>query len=139
MAGNEWDLPEIGLRRLSGADMRSFWDMYIAARQDVRYAWGNVYSRWRVVPGTEHNLSLYLTNRSVGLFVRGRRGVPLAATRTALSPRAFELSRTLGARLDDEAPLLRSVRVTTIDPSTWGRAHDWLRSSEAEYLEALAG
>lgn len=138
MMPNEWDLPEIGLRRLSAADMRRFWDIYLAASPDIRYGWGNVFSRWRAVPGTELNLSLYITNRSVGLFVRGRRGMPLSATRVELAPRAARLQRVLGARLNDEAPLLRNLRLTTIDPSTWARGHEFLRAGEADYLAALA-
>lgn len=138
MSRNEWDLPEIGLRRLSAADMRRFWELFAAARPDVRYGWGNVYSRWRAVPGTEFNLSLYITNRSVGLFVRGLRGVPLSATRVALAPGARRLERVLRAALDDEAPLLRSLRVVTTDPSAWQAAHEWLGACEAEYLAALA-
>jgi hypothetical protein len=138
LSRNEWDLPEIGLRRLSAADMRRFWDIYLAAKPDIRYGWGNVFSRWRAVPGTELNLSLYITNRSVGLFVRGRRGMPLSATRVELAPRAAELERMLGARIDDEAPLLRKLRLTTNDPSTWQGGHEWLRASEADYLAALA-
>ena len=134
---NEWDLPEIGLRRLSGADMRRVWDIFLAARPDVRYGWGNVFSRWRAVPGTDLNLSLYITNYSVGLFVRGVRGVPRSATRAQLAPRARALEAALGASLDDEAPLLRNFPLVTTDSSTWSRGHDWLRASEAEYLAVL--
>lgn len=134
---NEWDLPEIGLRRLSQADMRRFWDIFVAARPDVRYQWGNVFARWRAVPDTDLNLSLYITNHSVGLFVRGLRGVPRAATCAALEPRRRELERALRARLGDECPLLRNFPLTTTDPSTWARAHEWLRAAEAEYLAVL--
>ena len=135
---HEWDLPEIGLRRLSALDMRRFWDGFIAMRPGIRYGWGNVYSRWRAVPGTELNLSLYITNHSVGLFVRGQRGTPLSATRFSLQPRARELERELGAELHAEAPLLRNLPLATTDPSTWSRGHEWLRASEAEYLAVLA-
>jgi len=134
---HEWDLPEIGLRRLSQADMRRFWDMFLAARPDIRYQWGNVFARWRAVPGTDLNLSLYITNRSVGLFVRGLRGVPRSATCAALEPRRRVLERALDARLDDECPLLRNFPITTTDPSTWRRAHEWLHANEAEYLKVL--
>ena len=80
-AVNEWDLPEIGLRGLTARDRKMFWDGFVALRPEIGYRWGNTFSRWRVVPGTEFNLSLYITNRSVGLFVRGVRGTPLSATR----------------------------------------------------------
>ena len=134
----EWDLPTIGLRNLSFADRRRFWDAYRASRPKVRYAWGNTFSRWRAVPGSAFNLSLYITNHSVGLFVRGERGVPLSATRAALVGRSAEFEAALGARVNDEAPLLRSLPLATTDPATWTRAFDWLARCEAEYLAALA-
>jgi hypothetical protein len=137
-ARHEWDLPEIGLRGLSHRDRKMFWDGFIAQRPEVVYAWGNTFSRWRAVPGSEFNLSLYITNRGVGLFVRGVRGTPLLATRASLEPRRKELERRLRAALDDECPLLRNLPLATTDPSTWGLAHDWLRQSEADYLKALA-
>lgn len=132
---NEWDLPEIGLRGLSGADRKRFWDGFVATRPGVVYAWGNTFSRWRVVPDTEFNLSLYITNRSIGLFVRGVRGTPLAETRARLSPRKLELETK--AAIDDECPLLRNHRVTTTNPATWKGAYTWLAASEAEFLAAL--
>lgn len=135
---HEWNLPEIGLRRLSALDMRRFWDGFIAIRPGIRYGWGNVYSRWRAVPGTELNLSLYITNHSIGLFVRGQRGTPLSATRAGLQPRARELERALGAEVHAEAPLLRNMPLATTDPSSWSRGYEWLRESEAEYLAVLA-
>ena len=110
---HEWDLPEIGLRRLSALDMRRFWDGFIALRPGIRYGWGNVYSRWRGVPGTELNLSLYITNHSVGLLVRGRRGTPLSVTRAGLQPRARDLERALGAEVHAEALLLRNLPLAT--------------------------
>jgi hypothetical protein len=137
-AVNEWDLPEIGLRGLTARDRKMFWDGFVARRPEIGYRWGNTFSRWRAVPGTEFNLSLYITNRGVGLFVRGVRGTPLSATRARLEPRKNELELALGAAVDDECPLLRNLPLTTTDPSTWGRAHEWLRQSEADYLRALA-
>jgi hypothetical protein len=135
---NEWDLRDIGLRGLNHRDRKMFWDGFIALRPEVRYQWGNTFSRWRIVPDTEFNLSLYITNRSVGLFVRGVRGTPLSETRVRLEPRRKELELALGAALDDECPLLRNLPLTTTDPSTWSGAYDWLRQSEVEYLEVLA-
>src|SRR4051794_4601002 len=90
--------------------------------------------------GSRHGIQPFALhyNRSVGLFVRGVRGTPLSATRARLEPRKKELELALGATLDDECPLLRNLRLTTTDPSTWSRAYDWLRQSEADYLQALA-
>ena len=134
----EWDLPTIGLRNLSFADRKIFWNTYQASRPGIHYGWGNTFSRWRVVQGTAFNLSLYITNHSVGLFVRGERGVPLSATRVALAARKRELEAALDARIDDEAPLLRSLTVAARDPATWPDAQDWLARSESEYLARLS-
>jgi hypothetical protein len=134
----EWDLPSIGLRNLSAAERRAFWDRYAALRREVRYRWGNTFSRWREVPGTNLNISVYITNHSVGLFVRGERGASLSSTRAILASRAGELEQALDARLDDEAPLLRSLPLATTDPATWARAYEWLAEREADYLAALA-
>jgi len=134
----EWDLPSIGLRKLSALDRKRFWTLYQDSRPGIAYRWGNTFSRWREVQGANLNVSLYVTNHSVGLFVRGDRGASLKAIRLLLAPRAGELERKLGARLDAEAPLLRSLRLATTDPTTWERAHEWLASHEDEYLLVLA-
>ena len=70
---NEWDIARGGLRSVSSAEIKTFWNGYIARRKDVRIEHGSLYSRWRQV-ADDLVLSLYLTNRSVGLFVRGQRG-----------------------------------------------------------------
>jgi hypothetical protein len=133
----EWDLPSIGLRKLSALDRKRFWTIYQAIRPHVVYRWGNTFSRWRAVDGAPLNISLYITNHSVGLFVRGDRGASLRSTRLFLAARAAELERKLAARLDDEAPLLRSLRLATTDPTTWAKAHEWLAEQEDHYLRAL--
>lgn len=129
--------PEASLRGLSTRDRSVFWEGFVATRPGVDYAKGNNFSRWRAVPGTGLNIALYITNRSVGLFVRGPRGVPLSATRVDLRARTAELESALGARLDDEAPLLRNFRLPATDTSCWPMAYDWLRDNEAEYMAVL--
>jgi len=134
----EWDLPSIGLRKLSALERRRFWDIYQASRKEVVYRWGNTYSRWREIGGARLNISLYITNHSVGLFVRGERGASLRSTRMLLSPRTAELEVALAARLEDEAPLLRSLRLATTDPTTWKQAYQWLAEREEDYFAALS-
>lgn len=135
---HEWDLPSRALRGLSARERRQFWDGFEAAAHGAPYEKGNGFSRWRAVPATELNLALYITNRSVGLFVRGLRGVPLSETRHLLAPRAQVLEAALAARLDDEVPLLRRHPLAATDPATWSGAWAWLRAAEAEYLVVLA-
>lgn len=133
----EWDLEPIGLRKLSAGDRLRFWERYQATRPEIKYQWGNTFSRWRSAPGTELTISLYVTNHSAGLFVRGARGVPISATRVALAARWPWLERVLSARIDDEAPLLRALRQPMADITTWRRAHEWLGEAEDEYFNAL--
>ena len=78
----EWDLPAIGLRGLSAPDRQRFWRGFEERRRGAPYEKGNGFSRWRPVPGVELYIALYITNRSVGLFVRSFRGLPLSSTRT---------------------------------------------------------
>lgn len=125
------------MRGLSARDRSLFWEGFVATRPGVYYAKGNNFSRWRAVPGTGLNIALYITNRSVGLFVRGARGVPLSATRADLESRAAALEKRLGASLRDEAPLLRNFRLPATDTSCWPMAYDWLADNEADYLKVL--
>ncbi len=134
---HEWDLPRIGLRGLSAGDRQRFWRGFEAGRRGAPYVKGNGFSRWRPVPGAELNIALYITNRSVGLFVRGERGIPLSATRVLLGPRRVELETTLRAQLDDEVPLLRRLPLATTDVSTWPGAYEWLRDNEEDFLRVL--
>jgi hypothetical protein len=135
---HEWDLPSRALRGLSVRERRQFWDGFEVAAA-TPYEKGNGFSRWRAVPNTELNLALYVTNRSVGLFVRGLRGVPLSETRRLLGPHARRLEAALGAQLDDEVPLLLRLPLAMTDPNSWPAAWSWLREAEAEYLAVLAG
>jgi hypothetical protein len=134
---HEWDLPGRALRGLSARERRLFWDGFEASAPGAPYEKGNGFSRWRAVPKSELNLALYLTNRSVGVFVRGVRGVPLSETRRLLAPRRGALEAALSARLDDEVPLLRRHANATTDPATWDGAWAWLREAEAEFLDVL--
>lgn len=134
---HEWDLPLIGLRGLSARERQLFWRGFEAGRRGAPYEKGNGFSRWRPVPASELNIALYITNRSVGLFVRGLRGIPLSATRILLASRKAELETALRARLDDEVPLLRRLPLATTDSSTWPRAYEWLRDSEEDFLATL--
>jgi hypothetical protein len=65
---DEWDIERSGLRSISSPEIKRFWDGYVARRKDGSIDHGSLYSRWRRV-SDDLVISLYLTNRSVGLFV----------------------------------------------------------------------
>lgn len=135
--GHEWDLPEIGLRRLGGQDIQQFWKRF-AVVHGSGLTHGSLYSRWREV-GDETVISLYLTNRSVGLFVRGRRGERFATTVRRFSSYEPELGMALGAKLHGEYPLcyLTSHSTVTTDTREWSAAFEWLLAAERRYETVL--
>jgi len=134
---HEWDLPEIGLRRLGSQDIQLFWKRFAAAH-GPGLSHGSLYSRWRVV-NDETVISLYLTNHSVGLFVRGHRGEPYSATARRLSAYEPELGTALGAALRGDYPLcyLTDRPTAMTDTKAWGAAFDWLRAAESRYETVL--
>ncbi|MGB3501008.1 MAG: hypothetical protein WBA44_05235 [Mesorhizobium sp.] len=134
---NEWDLPEIGLRRLGAQDIQLFWKRY-AAVHGPGLSHGSLYSRWREV-GESIVISLYLTKNSVGLFVRGRRGESFVTTARRLSAYEPELGTALGASLHGEYPLcyLTGRSTVTTDTRAWPAAFDWMLAAERRYEAVL--
>jgi len=133
----EWDLAEIGLRRLNSRDIKAFWDAYRdVALPGLRH--GSLYSRWRDV-SEDLVLSLYITNRSVGVFLRGHRGERHATTAAMLAAHEPELGEALGATLagDHGLAYLTDHRIVTTEPRNWPAAHHWLVDTEARYLAGL--
>jgi len=135
--GHEWDFPEIGLRRLGAQDIQSFWKGF-AKVHGSGLSHGSLYSRWREV---EHDvvISLYLTNNSVGLFVRGARGERFPATARRFSVYEPELGAALEASLHGEYPLcyLTNQPTVTTDTRAWPAAFDWLLAAERRYEAVL--
>jgi hypothetical protein len=105
---DEWDIARGGLRSISAPEIKTFWNGYIAHRKDASIEHGSLYSRWRRV-ADDLVISLYLTNRSVGLFVRGQRGERYPTTVVRLS--AYEPSSA--SRL---APACAATRAAAISP-----------------------
>jgi hypothetical protein len=134
------DLPlPSGLRKLSVAECDEFWRQYSTLRPGLRLLRGNHYSRWRPVAGTDIFIALYLTNRSVGLFVRGERGLSLKGAAGMLSVHEPKLGRVLGAApFADGCPYLSRLPLATMDPATWSRGHEWLMAREESYHRVLA-
>lgn len=131
--------PPGGLRKLSVPECNAFWEGYVALRPGLRLLRGNHYSRWRPVAGTDIFIALYLTNRSVGLFVRGERGLSLKGAVRKLSLHEPRLSRALGAPpFDQGCPYLSRYPLATTDRANWPAGHDWLLQREAFYHSVLA-
>lgn len=136
---DEWDIARAGLRSISAAEIKDFWNGYIACRKDVRIKHGSLYSRWREV-ADDLVLSLYLTNRSVGLFVRGRRGERYATTanRLAAYEPALGLALRASLRAYEGCCYLSNLPLPVTDPASWPRAYAWLEEREQYYHRVLS-
>lgn len=136
---NEWDIERSGLRSLSSPEIKRFWDGYIALRKPVEIVHGSLWSRWRHV-SDDLVISIYLTNRSVGMFVRGQRGEGYRTTLHRLS--AFEpgLGNALDASLAgyEGCCYLSNFRLPVTDPSCWPQAYAWLAAREEEFHRILS-
>jgi hypothetical protein len=129
----------VGLRNLSAAECDEFWRHYAALRPGLRLQRGNHYSRWRPVAGTDIFIALYLTNRSVGMFVRGERGLSLEGAARMLSMHEPRLSRALNAPpFDQGCPYLTRLPLDTRDRQRWAQGHEWLIKKEEFYHRVLA-
>lgn len=139
---NEWDIERLdvgrGLRSLSSPEIKRFWDGYIAFRKPVEIVHGSLWSRWRHV-SDDLVISIYLTNRSVGLFVRGQRGEGYRTTVERLSTYEPRLGKALGASLRgyEGCCYLSNFPLPVTDPSCWPQAYDWLAAREDEFYRVL--
>jgi len=136
---DEWDIERSGLRSLSSPEIKRFWDGYIAFREPVVIERGSLWSRWRRV-ADDLVLSLYLTNRSVGLFVRGERGERWSTTVNRLASYEPSLGDALGASLRgyQGCCYLSNCPLPVTDPASWPRGYDWLAEREEFYHRVLS-
>ncbi len=99
---------------------------------------GSLYSRWRIL-ADDLVLSLYVANRSVGLFVRGQRGESFATTANRLSAYEPQLGLALGAGLRDfpGCCYLGRLPLAVTDPGNWPSGYEWLEREEERYCRVL--
>jgi hypothetical protein len=136
---DEWDIARGGLRSISSPEIKAFWTGYIARRRPVPIEHGSLYSRWRRV-SDDLVISLYLTNRSVGLFVRGQRGEAYRTTLHRLSAHEPRLGDALGASLRgyEGCCYLTNLPLAVTDPRNWPRAYVLLEEQEELYHRVLS-
>jgi hypothetical protein len=138
-APDEWDIERSGLRSISSPEIKRFWNGYIARREDAPIEHGSLYSRWRWVTD-DLVLSLYLTNRSVGLFVRGPRGETYETTANRLSAYDPDLGVALGASLRGYygCCYLSNLPLPVTDPASWPQGYALLEEREQHYHRVLS-
>ena len=136
---DEWDIARSGLRSISAPEIKRFWDGYIARRENAPIVHGSLYSRWRRL-ADDLVISLYLTNRSVGMFVRGERGERYPTTVNRLSAYEPQLGEALGASLRgyEGCCYLSDFPLPVTDPASWPRGYEWLEAREEHYHRVLS-
>ena len=123
--------------RQSDRDRRRYFDGFQRRFPALPLRWGNTFSRWRDVPGTELVVAYCITNHSVGVFVRRQRGVPCIETAAQLP--AFSLEIALKAPLGRrDFPFVTELPLDTFDEAQWASSHDWLFATGERYVAALA-
>ncbi|MEQ1770019.1 MAG: hypothetical protein ABL879_09280 [Devosia sp.] len=116
---------------------RAYFTAFSSRYPALSLRWGNTFSRWRDVPGTELVLAYYITNHSVGVFVRGQRGIPV--TDTAANLPAFSLETRLGLPIGDpRVPFCQNYRFDPAIKTGWPKSHAFLHGTGSRTLEALA-
>ena len=117
--------------------LRAYFAAFGERFPELTLRWGNTFSRWRDVPGTELVLAYYITNHSVGVFVRGQRGIPCRDTAAHL-PR-FSLEVALGVALGNpDFPFGVPYRFDPSQRRLWPESHDWLAATGERFVTVLA-
>ena len=127
------------LDRQTDRERQRFWAGLAAAFPELPLRYGNTFARWRDVPATELVVSHYLTNRSIGVFVRGQRGIPVPETAAGLFAHAFSLATALEVELGDpRVPFLANHPIAVRDPATWPECYAWLAAAGERYVATIA-
>jgi hypothetical protein len=121
----------------SDRERRAYFDGLCARFPELPVRWGNTYSRWRDVPGTELVVAYYITNHSVGVFVRGQRGIPCRDTAAHLPQ--FSLETALGIRMGNaDFPFVSAYRFDPAARAAWPKSQIWLHAEGERHVAALA-
>lgn len=119
--------------------LRAFWAVFLFRAGDRRYAHGNMFSRWRAVGAADLIAAAYVTDHSVGVFIRGPRGERPAATIARLGERRLDaLGAALGVALGRDFLLAQRWATDTADPGRWEAMADWLHAAGDRVVYAAA-
>jgi hypothetical protein len=121
----------------SDRERRAYFGAFSARFPDLTLRWGNTFSRWRDVPGTELIVAYYITNHSVGVAIRGQRGIPNRDTAARLP--VFSLETALGVPLGTpEYPFVSAYRFDPDARAAWPKSHVWLNDAGNRYVDVVA-
>jgi len=123
-----------------GEFRRKFWTSYLEKYpEELHYGPANANSnRWRTVIEADVIVSTYIAKRSVGLFVRGHRGVDQKEVNNQLEPFMEELIRKTGGRISSDGSIGSFWVVDTANESNWDEMAEWLYQKSSTYSKALS-
>ena len=123
-----------------GEVRKKFWTYYLEKYpEEGQYGPANRSSnRWRPVIGAELVVSSYISKRSVGLFVRGRRGVDQKEVWNQIEPFTEELIRKTGGSITSDGSFHDFWPIDTSNESNWDEMADWLYQKSRTYEDALS-
>ena len=119
---------------------RAFWARYLELFPDTAgdIPGGGGTSRWRVIPELDLVVSQWRSAGTVGVFVRGDRGVDGLSVVARLEPHATALTNKLGAPLgSDTYPFLKELPTSLAEESQWDEAVQWLHAETERYVGGL--
>ena len=123
-----------------GEVRKKFWTYYLEKYpEEGQYGPANGSSnRWRPVIEAELVVSSYISKRSVGLFVRGLRGVDQKEVWNQIEPFTEELIRKTGGSITSDGSFHDFWRIDTSNESNWNEMADWLYQKSRTYENALS-
>ena len=123
-----------------GEVRKKFWTYYLEKYpEEGQYGPANGSSnRWRPVIEAELVVSSYISKTSVGLFVRGHRGVDQKEVWNQIEPFTEELIRKTGGSITSDGSFHDFWRIDTSNESNWDEMADWLYQKSRTYENALS-
>ena len=123
-----------------GEVRKKFWTYYLEKYpEEGQYGPANGRSnRWRPVIEAELVVSSYISKGSVGLFVRGHRGVDQKEVWNQIEPFTEELIRKTGGSITSDGSFHDFWRIDTSNESNWDEMADWLYQKSRTYENALS-
>jgi hypothetical protein len=120
-----------------GDALRAFWAVFHARSGPRRCALRTRYARWREAGTGDLMISQYVTNRSVGVFLRGPKGEGWRTTARRLTPWVDALCDVLDTHMGQGFLFPTRAEVDTADDGNWIEMADWLHHAGDLYVERL--
>lgn len=148
MRPNHWEryLQEIAKEQRVSSKLSefrtAFWKHYLERYPDEqRFGEANSTSnRWRPIENLELVISTFVAKNSVGIFIRGLRGVDHVQIYQTLEPYIDQLAESLGVEVgnpDKGFFFSDEIKGDTSNPNNWNELSEWLYSRTQDYEQAL--